>query len=104
MPRSWACGPLKSRGFRTSSPRPRVDAKIGACSDFSPRNQGNSMAERAEAGMDLVTLPHHVEFLSERWLEEAGRFFREALPGHKAKLGGKGFSLSERFTDAPPHL
>ena len=53
---------------------------------------------------DLITLPHHVEFLSERWLEEAAKFWREALPAKKAKLGGRSFAVSERFTDAPPHL
>ena len=58
----------------------------------------------AAAPPDLITLPHHVEFLSERWLEEAARFWREALPARKAKLGGRAFSVSERFTDAPPHL
>ena len=55
-------------------------------------------------GMDKITLPHHVEFLSDRWLEEAERFLGEALPARKAQLGGRPFSLSERFTDAPPHL
>jgi len=58
----------------------------------------------AAAQPDLITLPHHVEFLSERWLEEADRFWREAVPARKAKLGGRAFSVSERFTDAPPHL
>jgi Phytanoyl-CoA dioxygenase (PhyH) len=53
---------------------------------------------------DLITLPHHVEFLSERWLEEAAKFWREALPARKSKLGGRAFSVSERFSDAPPHL
>jgi len=53
---------------------------------------------------DLITLPHHAEFLSERWLEEAAKFWRETLPAKKAKLGGRSFSVSERFTDAPPHL
>lgn len=61
------------------------------------------MAERA-AQADLITLPHHAEFLSERWLEEAEKFWREALPARTAKLGGRAFSVSERFTDAPPHL
>jgi len=61
------------------------------------------MAERA-AQADLITLPHHAEFLSERWLEEAETFWREALPARKAKLGGRAFSVSERFTTAPPHL
>lgn len=61
------------------------------------------MADRP-AQPDLITLPHHVEFQSERWLEEAERFFREVIPTRKAKLGGVAFSVSERFTDAPPHL
>lgn len=52
--------------------------------------------------MDLITLPHHAELLSERWLEEAAKFFREQLPLWKGRLAP--FSLSERFTDAPPHL
>ncbi len=53
---------------------------------------------------DLITLPHHAEFLSERWLDEAAKYWRETLPAKKAKLGGRSFSVSERFTDAPPHL
>ena len=55
-------------------------------------------------GMDKVTLPHHVEFLSDRWLAEAERFLGEALPARKAQLDGRPFSVSERFIDAPPHL
>ena len=63
------------------------------------------MADRAAAaGADLVTLPHHVEFLSERWLEEAKRAWREVPAPRKAMLGGRPFSVSERFTEAPPHL
>jgi ectoine hydroxylase-related dioxygenase (phytanoyl-CoA dioxygenase family) len=53
---------------------------------------------------DLITLPHHVEFLSDGWLEEARRFFKEAIALRREQLGGKSFSVSERFTDAPPHL
>jgi ectoine hydroxylase-related dioxygenase (phytanoyl-CoA dioxygenase family) len=53
---------------------------------------------------NLITLPHHVEFLSDGWLDEARAFFREALPLRKDLLSGKRFSVSERFTDAPPHL
>lgn len=58
----------------------------------------------------MLTLPHHVEFLSERWREEAKRF----LTGEHLKvrdrqvtaerLKGRAFSVSGRFTDAPPHL
>jgi hypothetical protein len=55
-------------------------------------------------GMDKITLPHHVEFLSDGWLREAERFLAEAVPARRAQLGGRAFSLSERFTDAPPHL
>jgi hypothetical protein len=63
------------------------------------------MADRAaQARVDLITLPHHQEFLSDRWLEEAKRFWRDTLPAAKAKLGGRPFTVSERFTDAPPHL
>ena len=53
---------------------------------------------------NLITLPHHVEFLSDGWLDEARAFFREALPLRREMLAGKAFTLSERFTDAPPHL
>lgn len=56
-----------------------------------------------EAGSDLITLPHHVEFLSDGWLEEACRFFDQQLPLKKALLSGP-FSVSERFSEAPPHL
>jgi ectoine hydroxylase-related dioxygenase (phytanoyl-CoA dioxygenase family) len=58
----------------------------------------------ASAQPDLITLPHHLEFLSERWLDEAAKFWRETYPARKAKLGGQPFSVSERFTDAPPRL
>ena len=53
---------------------------------------------------DLITLPHQVEFLSQGWLDEATRFFKEQVPIRKSQLAGKPFSLSERFTDAPPHM
>ncbi|HVN02396.1 MAG TPA: phytanoyl-CoA dioxygenase family protein [Caulobacteraceae bacterium] len=63
------------------------------------------MADRAaQAGMDLITLPHHAEFLSDRWLDEARRFWRELPPTRRAPLAGRAFSVSERFADAPPHL
>lgn len=53
---------------------------------------------------DLITLPHHAEFLSDRWLEEARRFWRELPQPRRAALAGRPFSVSERFSDAPPHL
>ncbi len=61
------------------------------------------MADRPTQS-DLITLPHHVEFLSERWLAEAERFCREVVPARKAKLAGQPFTVSERFTEAAPHL
>jgi ectoine hydroxylase-related dioxygenase (phytanoyl-CoA dioxygenase family) len=53
---------------------------------------------------NLITLPHHVEFMTDGWLDEARAFFREAMPLRREMLAGKRFSVSERFTDAPPHL
>lgn len=58
----------------------------------------------AQAGMELITLPHQAEFLSDHWLEEAQRYWRELPAPSKAPLAGRRFSVSERFTDAPPHL
>src|SRR5580658_9015548 len=52
----------------------------------------------------MITLPHHVEFLSDAWLEEAGAFLRREAAHRRDRLGDKAFSVSERFTDAPPHL
>jgi len=45
-----------------------------------------------------------VEFLSDAWVEEAHRFLQRETAIRKERLGGKPFSVSERFTDAPPHL
>lgn len=51
----------------------------------------------------MYTLPHQVELLSDAWLAEAERFLaREGRAA--ARLEGRPFSLSERLTDAPPHL
>jgi hypothetical protein len=52
----------------------------------------------------MYTLPHHVELLSDAWLAEAGRFVEREAGVKKAPLDGRPFSLSERLTDAPPHL
>ena len=63
------------------------------------------MADRAApAGMDLITLPHHAEFLSDRWIEEAERFWRELPQTRKASVAGRSFAVSERFVTAPPHM
>jgi len=50
----------------------------------------------------MITLPHHCEFLSDAWLDEARRFLQAEAERRKARLAP--FSVSERFTDAPPHL
>ena len=58
----------------------------------------------------MFTLPHHVEFLSDRWMEECRRFLAGEVPKIREKpapaerLKGQVFSLSGRFADAPPHM
>ncbi len=52
----------------------------------------------------MHTLPHHFEFLSDGWIEEAASFLRQEAERRKTALNGKAFSVSERFADAPPHL
>jgi hypothetical protein len=58
----------------------------------------------------MYTLPHHVEFLSDRWADEARRFLAGEVPKVRERpapaerLKGRAFSVSGRFTDAPPHL
>ena len=52
----------------------------------------------------MITLPERFEFLSDEWLEEARRFVERAAAQKKEQLGGRAFSVSERFTDAPPHM
>ena len=58
----------------------------------------------------MYTLPHHVEFLSDRWVEEARRFLAGEVPKLRERpvpaerLKGRTFSLSGRFTHAPAHL
>jgi hypothetical protein len=58
----------------------------------------------------MFTLPHHVEFLSDRWMEEARRFLAGEVPVYRdrpapgPRLKGRAVSLSARFADAPPHL
>lgn len=49
----------------------------------------------------MFALAHHVEFLSDRWLQEV----RDAVSGGPAaRLKGRPFSVSGRFFDLPPHL
>ncbi len=52
----------------------------------------------------MITLPHRCEFLSDAWLDEARKFLERECKHRKEQLAGRPFSLSERFTDAPPHL
>jgi len=52
----------------------------------------------------MITLPDHCEFLSDAWLDEARRFLERQAAQRSDALGGRPFSVSERFTDAPPHL
>ncbi|MBL8555283.1 MAG: phytanoyl-CoA dioxygenase family protein [Phenylobacterium sp.] len=47
----------------------------------------------------MHTLPHHFEFLSEAWIDEARAWFIQ----RRDRLGAP-FSVSERMSDAPPHL
>src|SRR5262249_22313298 len=51
----------------------------------------------------MYTLPHQVEFLSDAWILAAERFLTREVEQRKLGLGGP-FSISERFTHAPPHL
>jgi len=50
----------------------------------------------------MFTLPGHFEFLSDAWLEEAREFLAREANARRERLAP--FSLSERFTHAPPHL
>src|ERR1700744_4123236 len=52
----------------------------------------------------MYTLPGRFEFLSDGWVDEARRFLERQVVIRKEQLAGRPFSLSERFTDAPPHL
>ena len=48
----------------------------------------------------MYTLPGQVELLDDGWLDRARAFLEHELPAARPAA----FSLSERFTDAPPHL
>jgi len=52
----------------------------------------------------MMMLPNRFEFLSDAWLDEARKFFERECRNRKEQLAGKPLSVSERFTDAPPHL
>src|SRR5438477_2748831 len=52
----------------------------------------------------MFTLPGRFEFLSDAWLDEARKFLERECVTKKERLAGHSFSVSERFTNAPPHL
>ncbi|MFC3070908.1 hypothetical protein [Phenylobacterium soli] len=52
----------------------------------------------------MITLPHHCEYLSDAWIDEARRFLEAEVARRKDALAGRPFSLSEGFDEAPPHL
>jgi len=52
----------------------------------------------------MQMLPDRFEFLSDAWLDEARSFLTKMTEQRREALAGQPFSLSERFTDAPPHL
>ena len=49
-------------------------------------------------------MPDRFELLSEAWLGEARSFLEKITEQRREALAGQPFSISERFTDAPPHL
>src|SRR5215813_8312498 len=52
----------------------------------------------------MMNLPDRFEFLSDAWLDEARKFLERECKIRKERLGGRPFSVSERFDHAPPHL
>ncbi len=52
----------------------------------------------------MITLPNRFEFLSDAWLDDARKFLDRECKNRKEQLAGRSFSVSERFTNAPPHL
>src|SRR5262245_30674925 len=52
----------------------------------------------------MFTLPHQLEFMSDAWLEEARHYLERHIVQRKEHLGPRPFSVSERFTNTPPHL
>src|ERR1700761_1975254 len=54
--------------------------------------------------MTMYTLPHQCEFLSDPWLDEARKFAERTVAQRPGWLGHTPFTLSEKFTDTPPHM
>ncbi len=61
-----------------------------------------SLDNLLEGEAPVLCLPHQCEFLSDQWLERARDHLTRALAASGEKLPP--FSLTERFSDAPPHL
>lgn len=52
----------------------------------------------------MLTLPGQYEFLSEDFMAEGRAFLERETAALRARDAARPFTLSERFTDAPPHL
>ena len=52
----------------------------------------------------MFTLPHHFEFLSDGWLDEARSFLERGTASRRDGLGAAPFRMTQRFENAPPHL
>jgi ectoine hydroxylase-related dioxygenase (phytanoyl-CoA dioxygenase family) len=52
----------------------------------------------------MFVLPHHLEFLSPRWRQEARDVLAQTRPSPAERLKGRTFSVSGRFYDLPPHF
>ncbi len=51
----------------------------------------------------MYTLTHQVEFLGDAWLDRVRSYLSREVEQRRDRLGGA-FSVSECFTDAPPHM
>jgi hypothetical protein len=70
---------------------------------FSDRSHSPAGAtERQENTDDHADGPLRVSV--GRWLDEARKFLERECRNRKERLGSRTFSVSERFTNAPPHL
>lgn len=52
----------------------------------------------------MLTLPGRFEFLTEAWIAEVQVVLTREVERRREALAGQSFSVSERFTHAPPHL
>src|SRR5271170_7502214 len=76
-----------------------------ACAHWSePQDRRRTHLTGAYEEKTMITLPDRFELLSDAWLDEAKKFLERECRNRKERLAGSPFSVSERFTDAPPHL